>query len=329
LTSYPPRFSILKEALENFSKQVLQPDILVLNIAKSHEFVLPSEIKNLKLPFRFEINYTSDLGPGKKLIPTMHRYPNSSIITVDDDLRYSETLCLDLVGESKKNPNAIICGRVNLPLFDDRHPKAYNKWLHGCEWTPDFLYCAGTGGGTLFPPGSLNRDVLDEDLYSRLSWSTDDIWVWIQMLRSHTQLRSIPIFYSENPENGVGLTSQGNHFILNNYNLEKLWKFYKMEEVVTSYVEKYKIVLSQGHQKFDMLECDRSGNYFKRDELWRNEDVREVLELLPPRGQLRFTKVLVELAGVIDSQLREQKKLKVTLVLTLKNLVRKFRNTSD
>jgi hypothetical protein len=330
LTSHAGRFSGLEECLKRFSNQILKPDLMVLNIAEDEEFLLPHEVKNLEMPFKFEINFTTDLGPGKKIIPTLRSHPDSIIITVDDDLEYPDALCLDLLGEHEKYPEAIICGRVNLPFFEGTFPVSYSKWNRGTSWTPKFLHMAGTGGGTLFPPGSLHIDVLDEINYSKNCWSTDDLWIWIHTLRQNTEMKFTPIVFSESENNVTGLTSDGNYHFLNNYNLYKLWNFYKMEEVVKSYVSHYDIELATltSNELAIFTEQDPQLD-FKIDSYWEDEGVNIVLDNLEPRIQIEFTKVLMGLIAVIENQLKEQKKLRVTIRWSFRNLVKKIRDTRN
>ena len=87
LTSHPPRFPFLLTQLNRVSKQTLFPDLLVLNIAEEDYSEIPKELAILDLPFAFEINLVENLGPGTKLIPTLIKYPTSTIITIDDDIK--------------------------------------------------------------------------------------------------------------------------------------------------------------------------------------------------------------------------------------------------
>ncbi len=71
LTSHPARFSTLGVAIDQLLNQRLIPKKIYLNIAQPDLDKLPPAIKNLEAGGILKINSCTDLGPGKKLIPTL------------------------------------------------------------------------------------------------------------------------------------------------------------------------------------------------------------------------------------------------------------------
>jgi hypothetical protein len=85
MTSHPARFDALAQALPELKKQVLQPTEIVVNIARGDMGQLPQSIRDLATKGEIVLNECNDLGPGKKLIPTLKMYPGVPIIAIDDD----------------------------------------------------------------------------------------------------------------------------------------------------------------------------------------------------------------------------------------------------
>lgn len=111
LTSHPARFATLEIALEQLLNQHLIPKKIYLNIAQSDLDQLPSKIKELESGGIVKINACSDLGPGKKLIPTLKLEQNLPIIVVDDDLFFETDLTMKLMVQHHLSPKNIVASR--------------------------------------------------------------------------------------------------------------------------------------------------------------------------------------------------------------------------
>jgi len=81
--------------LKSLLEQRLTPKKVYLNIAQTDIGNLPVAIKSLELGGILKINPCSDLGPGKKLIPTLKAEDSLPIIVVDDDLIFETDLTLN------------------------------------------------------------------------------------------------------------------------------------------------------------------------------------------------------------------------------------------
>ena len=64
-------------------------------------------------------------------------------------------------------------------------------------------------GGVLYPPGSLYKDVLNEELFMKLCPTADDIWFWSMAILNNTKIRVVHNNFSEliyiNPEVEFGM----------------------------------------------------------------------------------------------------------------------------
>ena len=133
-------------------------------------------------------------------------FPDDIIITIDDDIIYKPRLIQRLIRWHKKYPDAIIAHRaVHVKTKNGRNAGCgrllpYKKWklFKRLRWfyndglRPSFATMATSGGGTLFPPHCLHKDVLRDDIFMKIAQTTDDIWGWTQALRAGT--KTIPIF---------------------------------------------------------------------------------------------------------------------------------------
>lgn len=227
LTSHPARFDALALALPELKKQVLQPTEIIVNIAHSDMAQLPQSIRDLAATGYIVINECADLGPGKKLIPTVKLYPGMPIIVVDDDLILTPDLTLQLMLEHHLYPDSIIASRVHRVSYaSDGSLEPFSAWEKASDALsgPSFDLLATSGAGTLFPAGSLHADALDESRYVELAFHTDDLWWYFQGRRNGTSVRRLPgyralEFIPETQE--VGLWQTGNKD-RNDINFKKL-----------------------------------------------------------------------------------------------------------
>lgn len=327
LTSYPPRFRYLTKHLLNLQSQSKYPDLLVINIAQEDMEDLPIEVKNLKLDFPHQINTCEDLGPGKKLLPTLKRFNNSTIVTIDDDMLYPVEFLENLMAESMEFPGEIIAARAHRPRFLSRKPIRYLDWDFEIESNSDFLVMPTSGGGVLYPPYSLHQDALDYAKYLELSYTTDDLWYWVHAIRQGTKIRKtrnriIPNESSETKNSG--LSSAGNIEYINDLNLKLLWENYNVEKCLANLEIK---------NSFKLLQVDeRKGSQFESVTNLDIEELNNFLLSLQPRNRLIIARIIKDLDVELTYLKRSHRDLRVSfklVIISLKlvytNLLRKIR----
>lgn len=113
-----------------------------------------------------EMEYCKDVRSFTKLVPALEKYPNKSIVTVDDDIYYSSNLIQFMHQESQHSHNNII---------------AYRQATYSYEAEQKFTLPLGTGG-ILYPPQSLHENVFDTQLSIELCSSLDDLWFYVMSL---------------------------------------------------------------------------------------------------------------------------------------------------
>lgn len=180
LTTYSKRFYEVYLTIESIMQGTVKPNRIILWLA--------DEMKNLPIPVSLqrqmerglEIGYTKDIRSFKKLIPTLKKYPESIIITIDDDVLYEYDLIENLVNAYNADPCHVHGARLR--SFNlDKHgmPEDYRKWkeVHSVGVASPRNMCIGVGG-VLYPPHCFTEEVFNEAVFMGLCPHADDIWFW-------------------------------------------------------------------------------------------------------------------------------------------------------
>ncbi len=108
LTTYSKRILNIPVIFETVFSQSVLPDFVVLNLA--YDEVIPDEVQEYIDKHPIEINRVPDTKVFKKLIPTLKRYPNDLVISIDDDWLYPKTMIEDFMNIHEKYPHSPISG---------------------------------------------------------------------------------------------------------------------------------------------------------------------------------------------------------------------------
>jgi hypothetical protein len=233
LTSYPERFDTLSQTLNSLLAQRLIAKKIYLNIAQEDMSKLPASVKDFASSGLININACENLGPGKKLIPTLKLEKNLPIIVVDDDLIFDTDLTLKLMIVHHLSPGTIIASRVHkITHTPEGDVSAYSKWQKNYSLSngPSMDLFATSGAGTLYKAEFFHEDVTDEKTYSELAFHTDDLWWFIQSKRVGTKTKRLPgqsvLNYIDGTQE-IGLWNNGNKE-RNDLNLKALMKRYSL-----------------------------------------------------------------------------------------------------
>lgn len=197
LATYSGRLPRLQRTLPYILNQTLEYDILVINVQDDISDEEFNEFEKLSIN---NLRIVVKKRPAKwrsfnKFIHVYREYPDSDIITVDDDICYPKHMLsmLDLWrwGYLSGSEKAIIAHELN-PIDIDRssrsvinrmtadiklRQKCFNKYLTGC---------------CLFPSGVFDGcidDLSDFDEFMKITNAThDELWLWI-----HSTINRIPV----------------------------------------------------------------------------------------------------------------------------------------
>jgi len=193
LTSFPARINNAWLAIESIFQQTIQPNRIVLVLAEDEfpERKIPRHLskqvgRGLEILWT-EINYRSY----DKLLPVLRRFPNSIVITVDDDKILPTNLVADLLDDAKNFPGSIV-GYRGWELTARNGSVEFGKgWQRASPQSPpDRVFLPGNGG-ILYPPQSLHPAVYDIEAAMRIAPSSDDIWFWACSVKNGTPRRCL------------------------------------------------------------------------------------------------------------------------------------------
>ncbi|GHU58690.1 hypothetical protein FACS1894133_3920 [Clostridia bacterium] len=144
-----------------------------------------------------------NIRPHKKYYYTMREFPDSYVITVDDDAFYGTRLIETLLNSVSKYPDAISAMWL-LDMLPDGNadtvtkipPYAtWHKYLVDIGKPPSHSYCILGVGGTVFPPGCLDPRVFNINSIRKRAITCDDIWLTaMAILRGTKRICAAPDF---------------------------------------------------------------------------------------------------------------------------------------
>ena len=191
LTSYYKRFNVLHLTLESLLNQAYKPDKIILWLSQEdlEKKALPRKI--IKLKSRgIEIRIVNEnIRSYKKLLYSLDEYPESHIITSDDDVLYPYTFLKKLVNTSDKYPECIVAYTCRLMKLKDKGRfELYSKWGKYVSWNkPSFKLLPIGASGILYPPNSLSQEVFNKNIFLKLAPTADDLWFKAMALLNNTK----------------------------------------------------------------------------------------------------------------------------------------------
>ena len=189
LTSYPARIGSAYKTIRSLLHQDYLPDRVVLWLAEeqfpNHEGV-PQKVLELQ-KYGLEIRWYHDIRSYKKLIPALIAFPDALIVTVDDDWYYRRDMLRVLIEEHAQHLNEIICHTITHPTLNEH--KRLVSGNDGTKDTSSFYNKILGSGGILYPPMSLDQDILNENLFMVEAPTNDDIWFWAMAVKHGTKIR--------------------------------------------------------------------------------------------------------------------------------------------
>lgn len=195
LTTYPARIKDVRYTLYSLLVQTVKPSRIIVWLAEE-EF--PHKQEPLSEEFArygVTIEFCSNIRSYKKLIPTLEKFPDATIVTADDDIYYEPDWLEKLYLAYKKRPDYIHCHRIHKVRFDEKgEMMPYRKWkshFNGGEVEPSFLNLFIGCGGVLYPPNALYQDVNNKELFTKLAPIGDDIWFWAMAVLQETKINLV------------------------------------------------------------------------------------------------------------------------------------------
>lgn len=192
LTSFPTRIDKVWLTIESILRQKNKPDAIILWLYEGEfsgreslpKTLLKQEKRGLQIRFCKE-----NLKPHKKYYYTLAKYPKANIITIDDDFIYPPNFIDDLKKSNYCFPNAICCAMAMEIKRENSQLRPFKEWKVVTKSTePSKIYSILSGGGTLFPPNSLDNEVFNIEVLKKYALSADDLWLKVHSIRKGTKV---------------------------------------------------------------------------------------------------------------------------------------------
>ena len=200
MTSFFARINSVHKVVQNLLKQSVKPDLIVLYLSLD-EFAdkcLPKQLIDLQNNKMFQIRFVAgDLKSYKKLVYALSDFPDSTIITVDDDILYPRYAIKELLKTHQVYPEDICAHRIRKINIKNNMIQSYNLWplseqRRGCflkyKRGVDLFFCGC--GGVLYPPRSLDSEVLNVSKFLKLCKHQDDVWFWAMAIKNNRKIVS-------------------------------------------------------------------------------------------------------------------------------------------
>lgn len=181
LTSSSPRFSTLALTLKTLLTQTVRPDSVVLWLTPDQHAHLPGEVRSLR---GVTIRHAPNIGPYKKILPVLERSPGAFVAVADDDVYYPADWLAGLTAAYEPRRKEIPCHRALRIVHTQTGVACSLHWPAYDHPAASQATFAVSGGGVLYPPFSLHKDVLKRDLFQRLSPTSVDLWLFFMAQRA-------------------------------------------------------------------------------------------------------------------------------------------------
>lgn len=191
LTSYGQRIHEVWLTIESIMQGTVLPNHIVLWLGENEKNnILPVALQRQQKR-GLEIMYCEDIRSYKKLIPSLRKYPEACIITIDDDLIYEPDIIENLINSYIKFPNAVSACRIHkIKTAHGGKVCPYMSWEHfKFDSKPSFENFLTSGGGTLFPPNSFSDEVFNKDVFMDICRYADDVWFQAMLILNGTKVK--------------------------------------------------------------------------------------------------------------------------------------------
>ena len=190
LTTHGRRLYEVYLAIESIMQGSRKPNRIVLWLSKDlQRELLPLTLVN-QIKRGLVVKYTEDLGPYTKLIPALTEYPDSIIVTIDDDILYPYDTLELLFSSYHKYPQCICANRImDIKLDSQGNPTSLPSWkeLEDKDRRSKLNFFEGVGG-VLYPPHSFTLEVLNLSVFTAICPTADDVWFNCMALLSKTSV---------------------------------------------------------------------------------------------------------------------------------------------
>jgi hypothetical protein len=197
MATMPCRIKRLKENLPSILNQSYKFDKLVINVddkndVSENDLMFYNSLKNEII----EINICKNKWRScNKLLPTLEKYPEDIIITIDDDIYYPIDSFKCLIEQYNKTPDCIIAHEVHPLIIKNNYITYFNGVdikLKQKEWGKYLSACC------LFPPHVFDGTELYnfDKMMECTNGTHDELWFWINSTLNGVQCVGLNYVFS-------------------------------------------------------------------------------------------------------------------------------------
>lgn len=188
-------------AIESIMQGSMKPNRIILWLSKDlQDEQLPLTLLN-QIKRGLVVRYTDDIGPYTKLVPALTDYPNSILVTIDDDILYPYDTLEILYSAYQKYPRCICANRImDVTLDKQGQPASLPTWkeLGNKDRISRLNFFEGVGG-VLYPPHCFDSEVHNQSVFAAICPTADDVWFNCMALLSKTSVVPANRHYSRFP----------------------------------------------------------------------------------------------------------------------------------
>lgn len=235
LTTYNKRLHQVYLSIESLMQQSMKANKIVLWLSSDYQNKLLPPVLALQQKRGLEIYYCDDIKSYKKLIPSLKKYPDSVIITVDDDVYYNHNFIENFIFSYLKSPNYIYFNRGFTIQLKNNIFAPYIKWKNITHQEVSPLNFATGVGGILYPPRCFNDEVFNEKIFMDICQYADDVWFKAMSLYNGIQSKkSVSVspvgddFLINKSVQDIGLSKINNEKNMNDLQIKKVFDNYNL-----------------------------------------------------------------------------------------------------
>lgn len=203
LTTHGKRIMTVYRTIESVFAQSKKANRIVLYVSVNEyqsveqlPLILQKQMKR-----GLEVRFVEDIGPYTKIIHALKEFPNSNIVTVDDDIWYPLNTLEKLHQVNREHPDAICAIAARELDWKDKHKKKFKTYekqpfaVNEKQNTTSKMYVAEGVGGVLYPPSCFTDEVFRKEIFMVLAPKADDLWLKAMSLISGTPVYVARNFY--------------------------------------------------------------------------------------------------------------------------------------
>ena len=180
LTTYGKRLYEVYLTIESIMQQTIKPNKIILWLAEDMKSVQIPQTLQRQQRRGLEIKYCKDI---------LKEFPDDIIITVDDDVIYNIDTVELLLNGFRQHPKCVIANwALEIKNKDNTDTNtdisSYKEWKCANGETESVRYMPIGCAGILYPPHSLDVEVLNEDVFMNICKFGDDIWFKAMALKN-------------------------------------------------------------------------------------------------------------------------------------------------